>query len=34
MRTWVDHLENTPGFVEIDVVGHEGGNPRGEFCLP
>ena len=24
MRTWADHDENTPGFVEIDLVGHEG----------
>ena len=21
-----------PGFVEIDLVGHEGGNSRGWFC--
>jgi hypothetical protein len=21
-----------PGFVEIDLVGHEGGNPSGDFC--
>ncbi len=27
MRTWPDADENTPGFVEIDLVGHEGGNP-------
>jgi hypothetical protein len=33
MRTWADHDENTPGFVEIDLVGHEGGNSRGEFCF-
>lgn len=33
MRTWADHDENTPGFVEIDLVGHEGGNPRGRFCF-
>ena len=33
MRTWADHDENTSGFVEIDLVGHEGGNPRGEFCF-
>ena len=24
--------ENRPGFVEIDLVGHEGGNSTGEFC--
>ncbi|WP_433204774.1 hypothetical protein ACQP1G_16650 [Nocardia sp. CA-107356] len=33
MRTWADHDENMPGFVEIDLVGHEGGNPRGHFCF-
>ncbi len=22
-----------PGFVEIDLVGHEGGNSFGEFCF-
>lgn len=33
MRTWADDDENTPGYVEIDLVGHEGGNPRGEFCF-
>lgn len=24
--------EKQPGFVEIDCVGHEGGDPRGDFC--
>ena len=33
MRTWADHDENCPGFVEIDLVGQEGGNSRGEFCF-
>lgn len=33
MRTWADHDENTPGFVEIDLVGHDGGNLRGEHCF-
>lgn len=32
IRTWADWNENTPGFVEIDLVGHEGGNPSGDFC--
>jgi hypothetical protein len=32
IRTWADWDENKPGFVEIDLVGHEGGNPGGEFC--
>jgi len=27
MRTWADHDENIPGFVEIDLVGHEGARP-------
>ena len=33
MRTWADHDEDTPGFVEIDLVAHEGGNPRGRFAF-
>jgi hypothetical protein len=33
MRTWAEHGENTPGFVEIDLAGHEGGNPHGKFCF-
>ena len=33
MRTWADHDENTPGFVEIGMVGHQGGNSRGKFCF-
>ena len=24
MRTWVDHDEEAPGFVEVDLVAHEG----------
>ena len=32
MRTWADWDENTPGFVEIDLVGHEGGDANGEFA--
>jgi hypothetical protein len=32
MRTWADWDENTPGFVEIDLVGHEGGDANGQFC--
>lgn len=30
MRTWADWDDAVPGFVEIDLVGHEGGNPSGE----
>lgn len=33
MRTWADHDEDIPGFVEVDLVAHEGGNPRGRFCF-
>ncbi|HEY3606739.1 MAG TPA: transposase family protein [Pseudonocardiaceae bacterium] len=32
IRTWAQWDENRPGFVEIDLVGHEGGNPAGEFA--
>jgi len=33
IRTWSEWDENEPGFVEIDLVGHEGGNAFGEFCF-
>jgi transposase InsO family protein len=33
IRTWAEWSENVPGFVEIDLVGHEGGNSSGEFCF-
>jgi len=33
MRTWADHDEDTAGFVEIDLVGHDGGNLRGEHAF-
>ena len=33
VRTWAEWAENRPGFVEIDLVGHEGGNSSGEFCF-
>ena len=32
IRTWAEWNEKAPGFVEIDLVGHEGGDPRGEFA--
>ena len=32
VRTWAEWDDAVPGFVEIDLVGHEGGNCRGEFC--
>jgi hypothetical protein len=33
IRTWAQWSEDRPGFVEIDLVGHEGGNASGEFCF-
>jgi hypothetical protein len=33
IRTWSEWNEAAPGFVEIDLVGHEGGNSFGEFCF-
>ena len=33
VRTWADWDDHVPGFVEIDLVGHEGGNSTGEFCF-
>lgn len=32
IRTWADWDDARPGFIEIDCVGHEGGDPRGDFC--
>ncbi|MHB1506146.1 MAG: integrase catalytic domain-containing protein, partial [Sulfobacillus sp.] len=32
IRTFADWDDARPGFLEIDLVSHEGGNPRGEFC--
>jgi hypothetical protein len=33
IRTWSEWNDGRPGFVEIDLVGHEGGNSFGEFCF-
>jgi hypothetical protein len=33
IRTWSEWDDARPGFVEIDLVGHEGGNSFGEFCF-
>jgi len=33
IRTWAEWDDAVPGFVEIDLVGHEGGNASGEFCF-
>jgi len=32
IRTWAQWDDAVPGFVEIDLVGHEGGNAIGEHC--
>jgi hypothetical protein len=32
IRTWAQWNDAVPGFVEIDLVGHEGGNAVGEHC--
>src|SRR5271157_3251356 len=32
VRTWADWDDAVPGFVEIDLVGHEGGNATGEHA--
>jgi len=31
IRTYSEWDEQRPGFMEIDLVGHDGGDPRGEF---
>ena len=33
IRTWVEWGNAVPGCVEIDMVGHEGGNASGEHCF-
>lgn len=32
IRTFAQWDEHRPGFCEVDLVAHEGGNPSGEFC--
>jgi len=32
IRTGVEWSEDEVGFLEIDLVSHDGGNPRGDFC--
>jgi hypothetical protein len=34
IRTWAQWDDAVPGFVEIDLVGHEGGNAAGEHARP
>lgn len=33
VRTWADWDDAQPGFVEIDLVSHDGGNPIGPFAF-
>ena len=33
IRTWAQWNERKPGFIEIDLVGHEGGNATGEHAF-
>lgn len=32
IRTFTEWNEACPGFTEIDLVGHDGGNASGDFC--
>lgn len=32
IRTFADWDENRPGFLEVDLVSHEGGDASGDFC--
>jgi hypothetical protein len=31
LKTFADWDETSPGFVEVDLVSHDGGNTRDEF---
>jgi integrase-like protein len=33
VRTWSDWDDARPGFVEVDLVGHDGGNPAGPHAF-
>ena len=33
MRTWADWNEDVAGFLEVDLVGHDGGDLNGQFCF-
>jgi transposase InsO family protein len=33
IRTWADWDDARPGFVEIDLVSHDGGSPWGQFAF-
>src|SRR6266511_2919900 len=32
VRNFADWDDHRPGFCEVDLVGHEAGNPAGDFC--
>jgi hypothetical protein len=32
IRTFADWTEKEPGYFEIDLVAHNGGDPHGQFC--
>ncbi|HET6770586.1 MAG TPA: transposase family protein [Actinomycetota bacterium] len=32
IRTFAEWDDARPGFCEVDLVAHDGGDPRGEFC--
>jgi hypothetical protein len=32
IRTFAEWDDRRPGFCEVDLVGHDGGSPYGEFC--
>ena len=34
IRTWAEWDDAVPGFVEIDLVGHEGGNASASSASP
>ena len=34
IRTWAEWEEDRPGFVAIDLVGHDGGDPRVTSAKP
>ena len=33
IRTWAQWDDAVPGFVEIDLVAHDGSNSSGQYCF-
>lgn len=33
IKTFADWDDTIPGFEEVDLVAHDGGNPNGDFCF-